>query len=324
MRFEITSGPDAGATIEPAGERYTVGREGVDHLLSDDEVSRRHFELRTLPDGGVEIEDLGSRNGTRVDGEKLAGPRRLTGGEEIAIGVTTIKVEAPPPDPGATKVSASPPPDPDATVAAAEVPPELRSDAPGPDDATAPQPVAPASPEPPTPPPAVAPPPPPRPAAEPPTPPPPAFEPPTPPPPPAPATPPPPRGAAAPPPPPPPPPRPGGRGPAGEQASTGLRTTALVLSIIAVLGGILALIVVAVALSLDLCSSGNLSFFDDCYDGSSGTRVLGSILAVLGAIASVVFLVSSIQYFSKSKRPQLVLASGIATVLLIAVGLAII
>ena len=96
------------------------------------------------------------------------------------------------------------------------------------------------------------------------------------------------------------------------------------LSIIAVLGGILALIVVAVALSLDLCSSGNLSFFDDCYDGSSGTRVLGSILAVLGAIASVVFLVSSIQYFSKSKRPQLVLASGIATVLLIAVGLAII
>ena len=173
MKLEITSGPDAGSTIEPAGESYKVGREDVDFLLADEEVSRQHFELRTLPDGGVEVNDLGSRNGTRVDGERITGPRLLTGGEEITIGVTTIKVEAPPPppppDPGATKVSASPPPaDPDATAAGSPIPPGL-----GPDDATAPQPIA----EPPAPPPA---------PSEPPTPPPPPAEPPTPPPPPAP------------------------------------------------------------------------------------------------------------------------------------------
>ena len=47
MQLQITAGPDAGKTIEPAGERFTVGREGVDFLLADDEVSRRHIELRT-------------------------------------------------------------------------------------------------------------------------------------------------------------------------------------------------------------------------------------------------------------------------------------
>ena len=307
MRFEITAGPDAGKEIEPAGDRFTVGREDVDFLLGDDEVSRQHFELRTLPDGRIEISDLGSRNGTRVDGERLTGPRTLEGGEEITVGVTTIVVEAPPsPDPGATKVSASPPPDPDATAAAAEVPPGLRADEPadGPDDATAPQPVAPPPSEPATPPP------------------PPAPEPPTPPPPSAPGPPAPsPRQAA---PPPPPRPAPGTPAPPPKQASAGLRTTALVLSILGILGGVFALIVVGVALSLDLCSSENLSFFDDCYDGSSGTRAIGSILSVLGAIASVAFLVFSIRYFTRSRSPQLVLATGIATVLLIGIGLVVI
>jgi hypothetical protein len=94
-----------------------------------------------------------------------------------------------------------------------------------------------------------------------------------------------------------------------------------VLSIIAVLAGLFALIVVAVAFSLDLCDDVG---FGECYEGSSGNRVIGSILSVLGAIASVVFLVSSIQYFSKSKRPMLVLASGVATVLLLGIGLAVI
>jgi hypothetical protein len=311
MRFEITAGPDAGKEIEPAGDRFTVGREDVDFLLADDEVSRRHFELRTLPDGRIEIDDLGSRNGTRVNGERLTGPRTLEGGEEIRVGVTTIVVEAPPPasDPGATKVSASPPPDPNATAAAAEIPPELRADepGPGPDDATAPQPVSPVPSEPATPPP----------PSEPATPPPPpAPEPPTPAP-----TPPPPAAHA---PPSPPRPVPGTPPPPRAQASAGLRTTALVLSIIGVLGGVFALIVVGVAMSLDLCDSGDLSFFEDCYDGSSGTRTIGAILSVLGAIASVAFLVFAIRYFSKSRNPQLVLVTGIATVLLIGIGLVVI
>ncbi len=90
------------------------------------------------------------------------------------------------------------------------------------------------------------------------------------------------------------------------------------------LGGLFALIVVAVALSLDLCTDPGLTFLDDCYDGSSGTRAIGSILSVIGAIASIAFLVFSIQYFSKSRRPQMVLLTGIAAVVLLVAGLAII
>jgi len=97
-----------------------------------------------------------------------------------------------------------------------------------------------------------------------------------------------------------------------------------VLSIIVALGGIFALIVVGVALSLDLCSDEGLSFFEECYDGSSGTRLIGAILSVLGAIASFAFLVFSIQYFSKSRGAKRVLVTGIASVVLMGVGLAVI
>ena len=97
MQLRITAGPDAGKTIEPSGESFTIGREDVDFLLADDEVSRRHLEIRTLPDGRVEVADLGSRNGTRVNGERISEPRALAGGEEITVGTTTIVVEGPPP-----------------------------------------------------------------------------------------------------------------------------------------------------------------------------------------------------------------------------------
>jgi hypothetical protein len=100
--------------------------------------------------------------------------------------------------------------------------------------------------------------------------------------------------------------------------------TALVLSIIGIVAGLFALIVAAVAFSLEPCDSAGASFFEECYAGSTGGRVIGAILCVLGAIASVFFLVYSIQFFSKSRRRERVLISGIATVLLIALGFAIV
>jgi S1-C subfamily serine protease len=121
MILEITSGADRGRTANIHGEQFTLGREGNTNLvLRDAKASRRHASLRELPGGRVELTDLGSRNGTFVNGQQVTGTVVLNGGEEIRIGDTTLRVvpeqaqpaapaAAPPPPPGA-----APPPPPGA------------------------------------------------------------------------------------------------------------------------------------------------------------------------------------------------------------------
>ena len=62
-----------------------IGRDNTDLVLDDDRVSRRHAVVRAV-DGGLEIEDLNSANGTSVNGVAISGPRRLRKGDVIQIG----------------------------------------------------------------------------------------------------------------------------------------------------------------------------------------------------------------------------------------------
>lgn len=68
-----------------------LGREG-DVQIEDEEVSRRHARVRPMGDG-VEIEDLGSRNGTFVNDRRITSPVRLTEADEVRLGHTTIRVQ---------------------------------------------------------------------------------------------------------------------------------------------------------------------------------------------------------------------------------------
>ena len=100
-----------GAELErelEVGEQLTVGREGADVTVADDEVSRNHATFRATPDGKVEIRDLGSRNGTFVDGRRIEEQATLSGGETVRVGQTEIAVEVTPPPAGETKVAGSP------------------------------------------------------------------------------------------------------------------------------------------------------------------------------------------------------------------------
>lgn len=106
MILEITSGADTGRTANVRGDQFTLGREGTTNLvLRDAKASRRHASLRALPDGRVELTDLGSRNGTFVNGQQVTGTVVLNGGEEIRIGDTVMRAvpeqqqQAPPPPP---------------------------------------------------------------------------------------------------------------------------------------------------------------------------------------------------------------------------------
>ena len=76
----------------PLEESVTVGREGCDIVLKDELVSRRHAVIRVTA-SGLEIEDLGSRNATFVNGEQLRAPRALQPGDTVEIGDVRLRVE---------------------------------------------------------------------------------------------------------------------------------------------------------------------------------------------------------------------------------------
>lgn len=71
-------------------EPLEIGRDCAGLLLDDPQVSRRHVELR--PDGGrVLVSDLGSSNGTFLDGRAVEGSAVLEKGSTLRIGDTSIE-----------------------------------------------------------------------------------------------------------------------------------------------------------------------------------------------------------------------------------------
>jgi predicted component of type VI protein secretion system len=113
----VRSGARSGERIEVSGE-LVIGRENADVTLEDEEVSRRHLAVRPHDDG-VELEDLGSTNGTFVDGARLSATVVISESARVMIGETEIEIEVEVPepevDPGATRLRERPP-IPDATV----------------------------------------------------------------------------------------------------------------------------------------------------------------------------------------------------------------
>ncbi|MFD7261907.1 FHA domain-containing protein [Streptomyces sp. NPDC059874] len=80
-------------TVRPLAPRTAVriGRAPDSDLVIDDlVVSRRHAELRSLADGSYEIADLGSHNGTYLNGARIDGTARLTEGDIVGIGHTAF------------------------------------------------------------------------------------------------------------------------------------------------------------------------------------------------------------------------------------------
>lgn len=91
LTLEIIEGPGAGRQIAVDHE-IVIGR-GADSdlVLDDSQVSRRHARVAPLSEGAALVEDLGSANGTYVNGDQLYGPARLDPGDELLLGVTVIQ-----------------------------------------------------------------------------------------------------------------------------------------------------------------------------------------------------------------------------------------
>jgi pSer/pThr/pTyr-binding forkhead associated (FHA) protein len=93
-RLRFADGPLAGRRVEVTAA-LVLGRQAADLAIEDPQVSRRHASVRPADDA-LEVEDLGSKNGTWVNGARIAGPTRLAPGDRVRVGDTTFEVEATP------------------------------------------------------------------------------------------------------------------------------------------------------------------------------------------------------------------------------------
>lgn len=91
--LEVSNGPDWGRRL-PLGPRcgvQTVGRgSDCDLPLSDQDTSRRHMEVRRTRDT-LEVRDLGSKNGVKLDGQPTRGWARLAHGCQLQLGQTLLR-----------------------------------------------------------------------------------------------------------------------------------------------------------------------------------------------------------------------------------------
>ncbi|MFF6812027.1 FHA domain-containing protein [Streptomyces sp. NPDC012403] len=93
-RLHVVAGPDAGGVHLLHGGEIRIGRSAdADVPLDDPDVSRLHCAVTVAPDGGVSVADLGSTNGTTLDGRRV-GPRpvRLAPGALLRIGESTLRL----------------------------------------------------------------------------------------------------------------------------------------------------------------------------------------------------------------------------------------
>jgi transcriptional regulator with PAS, ATPase and Fis domain len=92
FRMLVVAGPDAGSSSTSAGERAVVGtHESADLVLHDRTVSRFHCEI-SLTEGRATLRDLGSRNGTFVDGVSVV-QAHLRSGSTLTVGRTQLRFD---------------------------------------------------------------------------------------------------------------------------------------------------------------------------------------------------------------------------------------
>jgi hypothetical protein len=108
FQLMMNAGPTPGKEYPLEKGEVFIGRDLTnDIVINDAEVSRRHARL-VAQAGGYILEDLGSTNGTFVNGQRLMGPYILRAGETVTLGEhVSLAFDAVKIDPDATVISTS-------------------------------------------------------------------------------------------------------------------------------------------------------------------------------------------------------------------------
>ncbi len=96
FKLSVRQGPRPNLVFELDQERYSIGREaGNEIVIEDPQVSRRHAQL-TRQGSSYLLEDIGSTNGTYVNGKRVTAPVLLANNDTIGLADTVVlAVQAP-------------------------------------------------------------------------------------------------------------------------------------------------------------------------------------------------------------------------------------
>jgi predicted component of type VI protein secretion system len=92
----VLQGPDKGRRFELPDAQTPIGRDSRPLPILDNTVSRRHAELIPTEDGNWILKDLGSANGTYINGARVTRNMPLKAGDQIRVGRTLLVFGAQP------------------------------------------------------------------------------------------------------------------------------------------------------------------------------------------------------------------------------------
>ena len=90
--LKVVGGKNDGRQIKISVPEFVIGRGDKAHLKPSSElISRMHCAIR-LKEGKVEVEDLGSRNGSFINDEQLSAPRIAKSGDRLRVGNLNFEI----------------------------------------------------------------------------------------------------------------------------------------------------------------------------------------------------------------------------------------
>jgi len=93
VQLRVVGGKHGGKRIAMAGNKFLIGREQDCHLRPNSELVSRHHCVLSVDDFSVQLRDLGSTNGTFINGERLRGQVELKSGDQIVVGKLELEVQ---------------------------------------------------------------------------------------------------------------------------------------------------------------------------------------------------------------------------------------
>jgi predicted component of type VI protein secretion system len=107
FQFVMHSGPNTGKIYPLDAPEIVIGRDASNIIaINDAEISRKHAKL-TLQNSTYLLQDLGSTNGTFINGQRITTPQELKPGDSVTLGENIVLIYETSFDPNATVVSSA-------------------------------------------------------------------------------------------------------------------------------------------------------------------------------------------------------------------------
>jgi len=108
VHLRVVGGKHDGKRIAMTDNKFLIGREQDCHLRPNSELVSRHHCVLSVDDFSVQLRDLGSTNGTFVNGDRLRGQTELKPGDQIVVGKLELEVQIASAAPAGDPVPAAP------------------------------------------------------------------------------------------------------------------------------------------------------------------------------------------------------------------------